>query len=238
MNFLSHDVILPVGSPALTRVGATLPDLWVLLPRRPLPLAIVRELRAADDPQCGMLADGIEHHMRADAVFHGHPEFQRRVTMLAADLRDTIPSIRHTQIAGHVAVEMLIDRWLIDRDTTLLDRYYAAFGSQTLERASALGASDDPTRDALLRLLERFASTAFLRGYAETSGMAVRMLRSLSRTPFADNAEVSEEVVAAWLERWRERLAAGSQAILDEVRAGVEGWRKPTASSVVNSPGS
>jgi len=225
MNFLSHDVVLPDHSPALTRVGATLPDLWVLLPRRPLPLAIVRSLRAATDPQCGLLADGIEHHMRADAVFHGHPQFVQRVGLIAADLRATVPSIRHTQLAGHVAVEMLLDRWLIDRDPTLLDRYYASFEQATCERASALGTADDASRDALLCVLDRFASTAFLRGYCAASGMAVRMLRSLSRTPFANNAGVSEEVVADWLERWRERLSEGSQEILDDVRAGVDSWR-------------
>lgn len=231
MNFLSHDVILPPGSPPLTRVGATLPDLWVLLPRRPLPLAIVRSLRASTDPHCGLLADGIEHHMRADAVFHGHPEFQRRVTLVAAELRGLIPSMRHAQLAGHVAVEMLLDRWLIDRDPTLLDRYYASFEPEIRERASSLGTSDQPSREALRSVLDRFASTAFLRGYTAASGMAVRMLRSLSRTPFADNAEVSEEIVAAWLERWRERLVEGSQGILEDVRAGVECWKDRSASA-------
>jgi hypothetical protein len=226
MNFLSHDVILPPGSPALTRVGASLPDIWVLLPRRPLPLAIVRGLRQGADPLGAQLADGIESHMRADAVFHGHAEFQRRMAVASGHMRELATGLRHTQLAAHVAVEMALDRWLMDRDPSMVDRYYAAFEPGTLEIASRLGSADQESAALLRQILDRFVSSAFLREYVTDQGMVFRWMRSLSRTPFADNRNVDEGRWVELVERWRGEFAQGSGALIDDVRSGVASWDK------------
>ncbi|MBI5535333.1 MAG: hypothetical protein HY898_21575 [Deltaproteobacteria bacterium] len=231
MNFLAHDVILPPGSAVLTRVGASLPDIWVLLPRRPLPLAIVRGLRQRADPLGVQLADGIESHMRADAVFHGHAEFQRRMAVASSHLRESVAGLRHTQLAAHVAVEMVLDRWLIDHDPGLLDRYYQSFDPASLDTACRLGSHDPESATVLRQILDRFASSAFLREYVTAKGMVARWMRSLSRTPFAENRSVDESRWVELVERWRSEFAEGSDKLIDDVRSGVEAWDKPGRSA-------
>jgi hypothetical protein len=225
MNFLAHDVVLPAASATLTRVGASLPDLWALLPRRALPFAIVRGLRENADPDAGLLADGIESHLRADAVFHGHSQFQRRVSIAAAELKQRMPALRHAHLAAHVAVEMVFDRWLMDRDPSAVDRFYRAFEPLAIESASRLGAQDDESRAVLRQVLDRFVSSAFLRAYGTSEGIVTRWLRSLSRTPFVSNRDVDESWLADLVDGWCGQFASESSDLLEDVRRGVAGWK-------------
>lgn len=224
MNFLSHDFILPAHSPSITRVGAFLPDLWALLPRRPLPLAVVRSLRASEEPQAQHLADGIESHLRADAVFHGHPEFGRRTSEAARDLSEAFAGVRHAHLAAHVAVEMLLDRWLIERDPGILDSYYGALDEGSLHESCRLAFAQVEQRMAARRLLDRFVASAFLREYRSDRGMVGRWLRSLQRTAFADNGELDEDCLTGWMGAWRDRFDEGSSELLGQVRRSVDNW--------------
>jgi hypothetical protein len=224
MNFLSHDIILAPGSTSVTRVGVLLPDLWALLPRRPLPLAVIRSLRASEEEQGGQLADGIESHMRADAVFHGHQEFERRTSEAARDLTGAFPGLRYAQLAAHVAVEMLLDRWLIDREPALLDRHYTALDEASIESACRLTFAQGEQRTAMRQILDRYVSSAFLREYRTDAGMVGRWMRSLSRSPFSDNGALDEGRLEQWMGAWRARFADGSEALLAEVKVAVDNW--------------
>jgi hypothetical protein len=225
MNFLSHDFILPPGSTGVTRVGVLLPDLWALLPRRPLPLVVIRSLRASGDEQGNRLAEGIESHMRADAVFHGHEEFERRTSWAARDLTSAFPSLRYAQLAAHVAVEMLLDRWLIDRHPGMLDRHYGALDADSLDRACGLTFAQQGEQQTVMRqVLERYVSSAFLREYRTDGGMVGRWLRSLSRSPFSGNGVLDEARLEEWMGVWRERFAEGSESLLDQVKKAVDSW--------------
>jgi hypothetical protein len=228
MNFLSHDFILPEGAEPVTRVGTTLPDLWVLLPRRPLPFAVVRGLRADGDLQGRQLADGIEGHLRADAAFHGHEEFQRRMGSAAGDLRQALPELKFAQLAAHVAVEMVLDRFLIDRDPSILDRHYAAFTPEAVDAACTRGAAEQQHRDLMRQILDRYSSSRFLADYRTADGMVMRWLRSLGRSPFSQNGPLDERLLAGLMERWCARFAAGSEELLDSVREAVASWPEPS----------
>jgi hypothetical protein len=224
MNFLSHEFILAPDSTSITRVGALLPDLWALLPKRPLPLAVIRALRASAEPQGGELADGIESHMRADAVFHGHPEFERRTSQAARDLAAAIPALRWAHLAAHVVVEMLLDRWLIEQDPALLDRHYAALDAPSIELACGLTFAQGEQRTVMRQILDRYVSSAFLREYATDRGIVGRWMRSLSRSPFSENGVLDEELLERWVGSWRQRFTDGSGSLLAEVKLGVDNW--------------
>ena len=170
MNFLAHSVVLPTDSTDLTRVGSALPDLWPLMSPRPLPALVLRELEAGRDPRCAELRHGIAHHMQADSVFHSHPDFESRVDWLSRQLRTRWPDLRHASTYAHVLVEMLLDRWLMERDVRPLDIYYQAFQPQNLAFAAEHAVLDPGVSPALLAVLERFATLQFLRGYTTAKG--------------------------------------------------------------------
>ncbi|MEI7894987.1 MAG: hypothetical protein WCI05_17960 [Myxococcales bacterium] len=68
MNFLGHDVVLATDASSLVRIGAAIPDLWPLLPRRPLPMVIVRELEASPMAAAREVGLGLASHLRADGL--------------------------------------------------------------------------------------------------------------------------------------------------------------------------
>jgi hypothetical protein len=219
LNFLAHDYVLPWGSTDAARVGSALPDLWPLLPRRSLPLVVLRKLRdVPGDPQVAALAAGIDSHLRSDAAFHGHPEFRRRVELLTPHVVRAWPGLRHGTMAAHVLVEMLLDRWLIRQYPSRLDQYYAAFSADVIDLACAWTASDQASSLALRRMLHGFVESAFLRDYAQPTGLALRFLRTVGRTPFGADPPPAH-TIAALVDSMDAELDAGSSALLDDVRA-------------------
>lgn len=197
-----------------------MPDLWPLLPKRSLPLVVLRRLHATSgDSTARALAVGIESHLRADAAFHGHAEFQRRVELLAPRVASVWPGLRHAGIAAHVLVEMILDRWLMRVEPARLDSYYAAFTHEAVELACEKTTADSAASEALRELLRRFVDSAFLRDYCRSEGLAVRFLRTVGRTAFAATPPPVHEV-ALVVEEADEQLSEGSQSLLDAVRGG------------------
>lgn len=225
MNFLSHDFILPRGSGPLTRIGSALPDLWARVPRRPLPLVVMRRLQASDDDEAKALRVGIDSHLRSDASFHGHAEFHRRNAWLAPRLARAWPGLKHPALAAHVLVEMLLDSWLIDRDPDRLDRYYACFSSDNIRSAARWSADDDDMADGVVALLVRFSSPGFLRDYRRAQGVASRFARTIAFTSFGRGTQAPEDRLTVLVRESAAALADGSDALLEDVRNETHGVR-------------
>lgn len=223
MNFLSHSIVLPPDSADLTRVGSALPDLWPLVSPRPLPAVVLRALDARQNARCGQLRLGIAHHMQADAVFHSHPDFENRVDWLSRQLRAHWPGLQHASTYAHVLVEMLLDRWLMERDARPLDVYYQAFSPQNLAFAAEHAVVDPEGAHHLLAVLERFAGMQFLRGYTQADGLAQRFLGLTRRLPWSWEwlPSLHQELIEN-IDIWHEHLAPRSADLIESVRAGVE----------------
>lgn len=223
MNFLSHSLVLPPESADLTQVGSALPDLWPMVSPRPLPALVLRALDASPDPRCAELRLGIAHHMQADSVFHSHPDFEGRVDWLARQLREHWPGLQHASTYAHVLVEMLLDRWLMERDSRPLDTYYQAFSPQNLAFAAEHAVVDPEVAPHLLAVLERFAGMQFLRGYTQAEGLAQRFLGLTRRLPWPWEwlPSLQDELIEN-IDAWHKRLAPRSAELLESVRLGVE----------------
>lgn len=220
MNFLAHDRALGEGVPPLAHLGAALPDLWPLLPARPLPLVVLRRLRACNDAAAAALAYGIAHHLHADAVFHRHPAFETRVRRAGAALEQAVDGVRHPDLAAHVLVEMLLDRWLLGAEPALVEAYYARFSPTVRALACELCCDDDGAREALAAVLERFVTTRFLAGYGSAQGLAFRFLRTLQRIGLLADPPPEPVALAPCLEALAADFAPGSARLLAEVTAG------------------
>ncbi len=222
MNFLAHDVVLPPGAPAVLRVAAAVPDLWSLLPKRPLPVIVRQAALASDDPEVRAVGEGITAHLRADAVFHRHPEFVRRVTWLERELRRIWPRLGSPELGAHILVEMLLDRWLMQRNPTLVDRYYASFQMAHIAFVSVHAATDQESQKVLATILESFASSRFLADYAGAALLIDRFTRRLERVRFAAAREPPIDQLVPCVEVWSLALADGSTELLRAVEEALE----------------
>jgi hypothetical protein len=223
MNFLSHDVILPEGAPPLMRVASALPDLWSRLPSRPIPYRFLPALRAAGSAEAQAVADGIESHLRADEVFHRHPEFLARMDRVEDELTAVWPGLQHSDPAAHILVEMMLDRWLMLADGARVASYYACFTAEHIAAAARLGTTTDASRDVLAGVLTFFNETRFLADYVDPRGLAHRFCRAWGRTSFGAREPPPEEAIAAWVERSHDALAPRSEELIEAGRAAVAG---------------
>lgn len=222
MNFLSHAWVLGPDAPPLVYLGAALPDLWPHLSMRPLPKLVLDRLRAGDDGDGHVLAHGIAHHLQADAAFHRHPIFSRRVSLVAERAEPLLAESRWSTVFAHVLVEMLLDRWLIEGDPGLLDRYYGHFGQHARERAATLASDRDEMRRELATLLDRFVELRFLADYTRSAGLAFRLVRTLGRVAVNLVADDRMDPLAALVADLHVELAPGSEELLGDVARAVE----------------
>lgn len=221
MNFLGHDVALPKGAPLLSRVGAAVPDLWPSLTRMPLPLVVVRALvgRGADEQAFSL---GLRAHLTADTAFHRHPAFNARVECIAGELNDLWPSFHDAELIAHVLFELLLDRWVLERDGSLGERYFASFTDHNVAFAARMGALDDPSRDELRGVLERFRTAPFVGELPRLDRVVQLLSRTIGRTVFAQEGFPTRHLLEQ-VDRWeRESRPAFEPLVVaarDAVRA-------------------
>jgi hypothetical protein len=167
MNFFGHAVAAAWREPSPTfALGAMLPD-WVGM--------CGARLIAA--PAAGSLADGIAFHHATDQAFHALPGFraleQRAIAALGAAGLPRGPA----RGAAHVAVELLLDGVLVEREPAAGPLYLAA-----LDAAPAHGAvhGDDPR---MATLVARLGGQGLPLAYRDPSQVARRTAFALARRP-------------------------------------------------------
>lgn len=221
MNFLAHDVVLPPDAPAVLRVAAAVPDLWSFLPKRPLPATIRERLGTSRDPAVRAVAQGVDAHLRADATFHRHPEFQRRMDWLEGEMRSVWPGLGSAALGAHVMVEMLLDRWLLRGDPGLVERYYASFSPTLIAFVSTQVSDDRESQEAMTKVLHTFTSTRFLADYPDRERLVMRFVRRLERIPFVPANDPPVGRLVSLLESWSHALEEGSAELLEAVRRAI-----------------
>lgn len=236
MNFFSHDVILPDDAHPLTRVGSALPDLWSRLPKRPVPFRLLPALREEGSPDLLALANGIESHLKADGVFHAHDEFLARLDQVEAELLQFWPTVGHGEMAAHILVEMMLDRWLMLDRRARLTSYYDCFTPEWIGIASQHGATTDPAREALAGVLRFFADARFLEDYVRPEGLARRFCGAWARTPFAGDDITPEAAIAEWVEQRFEPMIPRSELLVDSAREAIAPlWAKGDGALAANA---
>jgi hypothetical protein len=218
VNFLAHDVVLPADASAVLRVAVAVPDLWSLLPKRPLPATIRAATQASPDPAVRAVGQGVSAHLRADMTFHRHPEFLRRVAWLDGELREVWPSLGSTELGAHIMVEMLLDRWLLRGEPNLVERYFASFQKTHIAFVSSVVATDRESQDVLARVLESFTASRFLADYAHPHLLVTRFAGRLERLRFASANNPPIDQLESRIKVWGSALECGSSELLEAVR--------------------
>ena len=182
MNYLAHGRLVTEDPYALA--GTAAPD-WVRACRRKSRLRPERLPDATPTAQARSLLEGIRRHIREDRVFHAAPAFLATQREVATLIRRAHPTVRRATFRAHILLEILLDAWLMQRDPTLIDRYYAALASVDANVvARHLNAWATEPAPRLARWIEGFRSMQFLRTYLNDTEVVLRLnAREPARAP-------------------------------------------------------
>lgn len=200
MNFLGHACAATWHDrdPRFV-LGAMLPDLATM--------AGVRRPVAQD----AVIAAGVAFHHRTDAAFHGSPTFERLTHAGSRALQDAGIARGPALAASHIAIELFLDASLAV-DAALVADYAAALRSELV-----LG--DEAHTLALAKLRLRLHDAGAPHWYAELDEMVPRLERILSRHPRLALTPADRAPLHAWVVEVQPQVAAGSDRMLDELRA-------------------
>ncbi|RMF37126.1 MAG: hypothetical protein D6753_18155 [Planctomycetota bacterium] len=212
MNYLAH-ARCGLNDPYWV-AGTSLPD-WMNVVDRKNRARRVRAAAVVDhpDPRIASLARGCLQHHQDDAWFHQTETFVQLSAALAVALRDMLPpgSGHQAGFVGHVALELLLDSVLMERDPHLLDRYYRALADLDLD-ALVEGACRICLRPApgLRELVPRFIEVRFLADYRDDFRLLYRLngvMRRVGLPPLPDR-------VCEWLAQARGRVRQAADQLL------------------------
>ena len=205
MNFLLHRHLAATElSSRAAGVGAMLPDLWRMVDRR---------VRASDEESptdevaggprgvVGELAQGVRHHLAADAWFHGAPVFVDGERATIEALR--VAEVPRSGLFAHVTWELCLDGALV-----------RSVGAEALqwELRRALGECDGTTLDVLA---DRHHFARVERAPVERARFQARMRGLIERLAVGPAHEwiahyATARGVSAMVSRIRERVGLAS----------------------------
>jgi hypothetical protein len=157
-----------------------LPDLWRMAHRRVRPRPGVEPPENAS-PGLRALFTGVQHHLKADDVFHRHPVFTDGEKKLAGRFKDAEMQADKIGLFAHIGWELSLDGALLRRVGVeqTLDRLRAGLDDAAGELAAVVGkhASEVPEdfHDLLEGILQQVAWSDWVPGYAHGEGVARRL---------------------------------------------------------------
>lgn len=199
MNFVLHHHLAreETGSPAAA-IGAMLPDLWRMADRRVRPRRPSRDRPAGpepDDPRARRMAEGVRHHLEADAWFHA-----------SAHLRDGERRLRQAFAArgldqarmgllAHIGWELALDGALVrtlgpEAARARIDADFAAHEDVlgVVQLRETRGPAPPGFQGGFTALTRRLRESSWIPGYADAPGLAARLAAVRRRVGLADLA--------------------------------------------------
>lgn len=188
-------------------MGAMLPDVWRMADRRAR--ARAGEGGRGETEAIRSVADGIGHHLKADAWFHGAPVFERGESAAREALRAASAAPK-LGLFAHIVWELCLDGALL-RHVGLENVLHAVRGSieaarpEAHHRAADAWLPDLPAEDRgrferrVDQILDAIGEGRWVAGYASGAGIVERLEGLRARLGFAPMAREDREAVAAAL---------------------------------------
>ena len=219
MNYLSHGYRF-LSDPQFL-AGTALPD-WLSVVNRRVRVTSKRTRAAQENPpgeadaNFQRICEGIQQHHHDDDRFHRCELFMQLEGRLATEFRKNMPDPydHRPGFLGHIVVELLLDAWLAEQNTTLLDDYYAAcdvIPEDSVQSAVNLIASQ--STDRLAYFIGRFREAKFLYDYMTDESLLMRVNGVLRRV----GLEVLDPINTRALGFGRELLTEHAAALLQYV---------------------
>lgn len=212
MNYLAH-AYQHLDNPYFA-AGTGLPDWMSVIDRKNRARRQYAEpITQHSDPRIAAFASGCVQHHDDDHWFHQNESFVTLSTRFALELRELLEEgLGHQAgFVGHIAVELLLDSILSERNPQLIDRYYDVL--QSLEVDLVQFAADQICRQPVTRMVEllpKFIEFRFIADYHDDR----LLLRSLNGVMRRIGLPPLPDSVATWLATARPRVRLAADALL------------------------
>lgn len=165
------------------------------------------------DPRIAAFAKGCVRHHADDRWFHQSACFVTLSTEFAVELRAYLESgLGHQAgFVGHIAVELLLDAVIIERQPGLADEYYAVLASLDVDTVQL--AANQICRQPvtlLVELLPRFIDARFIVNYSDD----VLLWRSLNGVMKRIGLPKLPDEIVPWLSAARRRVRDSADQLL------------------------
>ena len=212
MNYLAH-AYRHLHDPYFV-AGTALPDWMNVIDRKNRPRSQYAEpVTRHVDARWATVAQGCLQHHADDQWFHQTADFVKLSTQFAVELRSQLAAGMGHQagFVGHIAVELLLDAALIEREPQLLDNYYAVLNEldpQVVQAAASEICPRPVTR--LSELLPRFVEARFLADYLDDRRLLYRLNGVMRRISLPE----LPDTLIAWLASARLRVHDSLELLL------------------------
>jgi|GEM_PF-1624168 len=224
MNLVAHFYLDRDRVNSYFVVGAATPDLLSIYNSS---LRIkARHLKKMDDDQSGRITPpflaGLQRHFFADGVFHTSPLFQAQTRRISAMLVTYFPDldIQRKFFVGHILLELMIDKVLIDQHPGILESYYGHFEAlqpfRELKKASELALGHElPNYEAYMT---KFLRRQYLYDYANFNHLAWILRRILRRVNIRNSQYLQTETFMQLMQDYEQELIPIKEQFFDEIR--------------------
>lgn len=181
MNFLSH-YYFDRNQPALKIVGSLLPDLiknaGVNKVKSPLKNTGLLENNLYTD-----LLAGWRNHIEVDKYFHSSDFFIHHSQALKEEIKEvTVGSEVRPSFLGHIALELILDHLLIQKNKIQVGNLYIALQEADKETiASFLLQCTEQESDRILNFIQNFNASKYLLSYQKMENIAYALNRICMR---------------------------------------------------------
>jgi hypothetical protein len=168
MNFLAHFYTGKNHHSSHFKTGLVLPDLT----RNYSKAFKIKEEHTRNQQQDVNLIhlnDGVKHHLSIDATFHNSKFFQNSMIVSNEIFKENnfSASDKYLYFVSHVLLELLIDRYLINKDASICDEFYDSLqqvkNDELSQYLSAIGIPD--TEAGFVKFVDMFKEVQYTRHY-------------------------------------------------------------------------
>ena len=183
MNYLAHGFRF-LDSPLMV-AGTAVPD-WLSVADRRVRVRsrrIHERLDSLDDDQ-RTIAEGMLQHLYDDDLFHRSVRFVMLEAELSLRFRRIMPDRfdHRPALLGHIVIELLLDDFIAQQMSEVLDDYYAALSQvSVLQIQDAVNAVATRTTDRLAGFVQQFQASRFLYDYADDTRLLGRLNQVMKR---------------------------------------------------------
>lgn len=215
MNFFGHTwVAVDERSDPPFLFGTMIPDFVSMCGARLDKVTVLTHVDAAD------VKAGIRHHLDTDSVFHTGQPFVKLSSELTADLEAKGVRRGTSMAVGHVGIELLLDRWLLEKfggEPYLEAIRYASNHVGMID----LGDATEGFKNLMLRL-DEFG----LSGYQSITRIRDRLVRALQGRPRLSIEPSDEQTVHDALVPFDEKVMHAAKPWLEVLRREVRTLRE------------
>lgn len=228
MNLVAHYYLDRDRVNSYFVVGAATPDLLSIYNSS---LRIkARHLRKMSEDQAGRITppflSGLYRHFFADGVFHLSPHFKEQTKRISNMLVEYFPDldIQRKFFIGHILLELLIDKVLIDENPGILESYYGHFEGlqpfKELKKASELAVGHElPNYEAYMK---KFMRRRYLYEYAKFEHIAWVLRRILRRVSIRNNEYLQSDTFTQLMIDYEKELVLMKEVFFEEIKAAAE----------------